>query len=133
MKTYLHLTTLIFVACLLFSFAACEEKDFSGWREKNELEMSNLRKEIEKMSNQVSCENPADWKFVAIGSKPCGGAAGYIAYSNKINEALFLEKVAIFNQKQQAFNVKWNLISDCMALLPPKSIDCVNGKPKLVY
>lgn len=133
MKTYLYQTVLIFVSILILSFASCEEKDFSSSKEKDELEMSNLRREIDKMSNQVSCENPADWKFVAIGSKPCGGANGYITYSNKIDEALFLEKVAMFNQKQQAFNVKWNLISDCMALLPPKSIECVNGKPKLVY
>lgn len=133
MKAYLYQTKLIFASILVFSFASCEEKDFSSSKEKDELEMSNLRREIDKMSNQLSCENAADWKFVAIGSKPCGGANGYIAYSSKINEALFLEKVAMFNQKQRAFNVKCNLISDCMALLPPKSIECVNGKPKLVY
>lgn len=133
MKTYLYQTALIFASILVFSFAGCEEKDFSSSKEKDELEMSNLRREIDKMSNQVGCENSVDWKFVAIGSKACGGATGYVAYSNRINEALFLEKVAMFNQKQKAFNVKWNLVSDCMALLPPKSIECVNGKPQFVY
>ena len=133
MKTYLHQIFFALSTIIVFSFAGCEEKDFSSSRESDEQEMSSLRKEIDKMAEQVSCDNSADWKFVAIGSKACGGATGYIAYSVKIDEALFLKKVAMFNQKQKAFNVKWNMMSDCMAPAPPKTIECVNGKPKLVY
>lgn len=133
MRTYLYQTCLLLSIILVFSLAGCEQKDFSSSKESDEQEMSSLRREIDKMSEQVSCNDAADWKFTAIGSKACGGTAGYVAYSTKIDETLFLKKVAMFNQKQKAFNVKWNLMSDCLAPNPPKSIECINGKPKLVY
>lgn len=133
MKTYLPQKMIILATILAFSFCGCEEKDFSSSRQDDELEMSNLRKEIDKMSEQISCDNSVDWKFTGIGSKACGGVVGYVAYSTKIDETLFLQKVAMFNQKQKAFNVKWNLISDCMAPVSPKSVECNNGKPQFVY
>lgn len=131
MKQYLFI--LLLFTALLFTFVACEKEDFYNTKSDDLQEMSSLRKEIDKLSEQVACENGVDWKFTAIGAKGCGGAAGYIAYSTKIDEALFLKKVALYNQKQKAFNVKWNIISDCAVPAPPKSIDCVSGKPKFVY
>lgn len=133
MKPYLYQTFLFLSTIMVLTFAGCEEKDFSSSKESDEQEMSSLRREIDKMSEQVNCDNGADWKFTGIGSKACGGLTGYVAYSTKIDETLFLKKVAMFNQKQKAFNVKWNLMSDCLAPNPPKSIECINGKPKLVY
>lgn len=133
MRLNLNQLIIAFSLVVAVCFAGCEEKDFKSSREDDELEMSNLRKEIDKMSEQVNCDNAVEWKFTAIGSKSCGGPTAYVAYSTKIDEALFLKKVAIYNQKQKAFIVKWSLISDCMILTPPKSIECVNDKPKLVY
>lgn len=124
---------LAIVILLLLCLAGCEQKDFYSSKEDDEQEMSTLRREIDKLTEQVSCEQASDWKFVPIGSKPCGGATGYVAYAAKIDEPLFLKKVAIYTQKQKAFNVKWSLASDCAIQSPPKSIECVNGKPKFVY
>lgn len=133
MKTYLYQTALIFASILVFSFASCEKKYFSNSREEDELELSNLRKEIDKMSNQVSCENAAEWKFTAIGAKACGGPASYVAYSSKIDENSFLKTVSDYTQKQKTFNAKWDVASDCMFVTAPKGVECVSGKPKFVY
>lgn len=134
MKTNLFakgLITLIF--SLLFTIFACKQEDLYSSKEKDEEELRMLRAEIQKMSDQVSCDNPADWKIAPIGAKSCGGASGFAIYSVNIDTNLFLQKVADYNNKQKAFNVKWNLVSDCSSIIAPKSIICENGRPKMVY
>ncbi|WP_148042753.1 hypothetical protein [Pedobacter jejuensis] len=97
------------------------------------MELKLLMSDILKMSDQISCDNAADWRIVPIGAKGCGGASSFIAYSAKIDTALFLQKVEQYTQKEKAFNEKWKLYSDCALIIAPKRIECVNGKPKLVY
>lgn len=134
MKTNLlakSLTVLIFST--LFTISSCKQEDLYSSKEKDEKELSSLRAEIQKMSEQVSCNNASDWKIVPIGAKACGGADGFVAYSINIDTSLFLQKVADYNNKRKAFNVKWSIGSDCSIIVGPKSITCDNGKPKLVY
>lgn len=118
---------------LFCTISGCEEKDFTSTLAEDKEEVAALRNEIDKISNQVSCENAGDWKIAPIGSKACGGAGAFIPYSTKIDVNDFLKKVAMFTDKQKAFNVKWGSISDCSLITPPKSVECVGGKPKLVY
>jgi hypothetical protein len=133
MKPYLYQTVIIFASILVFSFTSCEKEDFYNTREEDQEEMSVLKREIDKLAGQFSCENASEWKFTPIGTKACGGAGAYIAYSTKIDEAAFLKKVALYTQKQNALNVKWGYISDCALVVAPKSVECVNGKPQFVY
>ncbi len=127
MKSY------ILVALLAFTFIGCEVDQTSRNQEEEQQELITLRNELERVSAEFTCDNAAGWKFTAVGAKACGGATSYVAYSTKIDETLFLQKVALYTEKQKAFNKKWNIVSDCMAMVPPKSIECVSGKPKFVY
>ncbi|TKC05478.1 hypothetical protein FA048_17265 [Pedobacter polaris] len=122
----------LLIVSLFFVVNGCEEKDLYN-RKQEDKEITALKKEIENIANQHTCENAGEWKFTAIGSKACGGPTGYIAYAVKIDEAEFLEKVALYTEKQKAYNVKWDVASDCMFVMPPKGIECVDGKPKFVY
>ncbi|MEJ5992931.1 hypothetical protein WG904_00780 [Pedobacter sp. Du54] len=128
MKPFLVLPIL-----LLLCLAACEKGVFSSSKQKDLEELANLKKDIDEWSSKVECTNAADWKFTPLGDKACGGPTGYVAYSTKIDEAEFLKKVKDYTDKQKAFNLKWDMVSDCMFMVPPKSIECVDGKPKLVY
>lgn len=92
-------------------------------------EMQNLKSEIITLSQSEKCSNATDWKSVGLGVKACGGPVEYIAYSNKIDEAKFLEKVNLYNQKSTEYNKKYNLVSDCMLVVQPENIVCENGKP----
>ncbi|WP_312822329.1 hypothetical protein [Epilithonimonas sp.] len=92
-------------------------------------EMQNLKSEILALSQSENCSNATDWKSVGLGVKACGGPVEYIAYSNKIDEAKFLEKVNLYNQKSTEYNKKYNLVSDCMLVMQPENIVCENGKP----
>ena len=96
-------------------------------------EMENLTSEILAISKSEKCTNGSDWKTVGLGVKACGGPVSYIAYSAKIDEAKFLEKVNLYNQKSTEYNKKYNLISDCMLVMPPEKIECINGSPVFKY
>ncbi|HKO77174.1 MAG TPA: hypothetical protein VJU52_08155 [Flavobacterium sp.] len=85
------------------------------------------------MVNSTQCSNPAEWSFTAIGSKSCGGPTGFIPYSLKINVTDFLKKVEDYTKAEDAYNKKWGIISTCDIILPPTRVDCVNGKPTLMY
>jgi len=116
---------LLFVVTII---TACK-KDDEKIKEIEQKELELLKLDIQKISGSVSCENASDWQFAALGNKPCGGPVEYIAYSNKIDRALFLKIVAEYNDKSKAFNEKWDAFSDCTIVGPPKGVACVNGKP----
>lgn len=92
-------------------------------------EMDDLKSEITALANREKCTNSSDWKTVGLGVKACGGPVSYIAYSNKIDEITFLEKVDLYNQKSSEYNKKYNLVSDCMLVMQPENIVCENEKP----
>lgn len=124
---------LVFIA-FGFLFLSCNSDDSSS----KETETQNLTKMYDEiisasMVNSTPCIDPAEWSFTAIGSKACGGPASYIAYSLKINVTEFLKKVENYTNAQDAYNKKWNIISTCEMMMPPTGVDCVNGKPTLIY
>ncbi len=104
-------------------------KNFTQEIEQEEL--STLIKEIEATIAKETCSDPTDWKFTAIGSKPCGGPSSYIAYPIEIEDEI-LKKVSSFTSKQSSFNLKYGLMSDCAMVLPPAEIRCENGKAILI-
>jgi len=126
---YIYIILLSFVS---ISFTACEKTgNTSKEGEKERLE--SLYKEIDILSTSVECENAEEWAFTAIGSKACGGPTGYIAYSSKIDTEDFLKKVTLYTELQGEYNKKWNVVSDCMGLIQPSDVKCVNGKPEFIY
>ncbi len=101
-----------------------------------EEELEILKKmfaEIEALAESVVCENAEEWEYTPVGSKACGGPAGFIAYSTKIDVASFLEKVKSYTKSEDDFNKKWGIVSTCDILLPPNGIACDEGKAILLF
>jgi hypothetical protein len=123
----------LFIAFCILLFS-CNTDDSSS-KETETQNMAKMHDEIisTSMVNSTPCTNPAEWSFTAIGSKACGGPTGFIAYSLKINVTEFLKKVENYTKIQDAYNKKWGIISTCDIILPPSRVDCINGKPTLVY
>nr|WP_315258468.1 hypothetical protein [uncultured Flavobacterium sp.] len=120
---------------LSFFFFNCNNDD-SPSQESDDQNLSEMQTEIiaASMVNTTPCTNSAEWSFVAIGSKACGGPLGYIAYSLKIDVPEFLKKVENYTKAQEAYNKKWGVFSTCdMMIRPPSGIGCANGKPTLIY
>ena len=85
------------------------------------------------LSESVDCIDGNDRQFAGIGSKPCGGPTGYIAYSTAIDTADFLSRLAAYNEAVRAYNESNGLPSDCALVNPPTRIECEDGKAVLVY
>lgn len=100
-------------------------------QEREREEMTTLIKEIDAMIAKESCTDAADWKFTAVGAKPCGGPSSYLAYPKSLEKTV-LPKIAAFTSMQSAYNSKYGLMSDCAMVLPPAEIRCENGKAVLV-
>ena len=129
---------IVIIGIALLSIASCKTKksaentdtlpkDISLKPENNmaqqedRQQLTSLMREIDAIIALEPCINPADWKFTAIGAKPCGGPSSYIAYPAKL-EAQILPKIEHFTQMQSAFNKKYNLMSDCSMVMPPAGI-----------
>ena len=99
----------------------------NGLTAEESKELESLKTEITTLASSEKCSNSADWKTVGLGVKACGGPVEYIAYSIKIDEKSFLEKVDVYNQKSVEYNKTYNLMSDCMLVMQPENIVCENA------
>lgn len=126
------LSFILFAVCLILGACSNDDSDTKDNESKN---LEKMYTEIIDLSLAKSqpCTNSAEWAFTAIGSKSCGGVAGYLIYSKKINTVDFLAKVKAYTDAQVAFNTKWGINSTCEIIQPPYGVDCVDGKPKLNY
>ena len=95
-------------------------------------ELLTAQAEIIRLAESVPCTNASEWKFTPMGNKACGGPARYIAYHQSL-EREFLDLVNRFTAVQKAYNEKNNVLSDCLLVGPPRTIQCEGNKPVLVY
>lgn len=100
----------------------------------DQAQLDKLKAEIEAVISKEKCTGATtnEWKTAAMGTKACGGPKYYIAYPVKF-EAQILPKIEDYNKKEDEFNKKYAITSDCMLVTPPTSIKCVNGKAELTY
>ncbi|WP_457609531.1 hypothetical protein [Lutibacter sp.] len=129
MNVFKHiLKTIVILATI-----SCSTNSEISLEEEERLELNNLKEEIELLVSEGTCTENTTCNFIAFGSKPCGGPWSYLVFDTSINVGLLKEKVAAYNKKEAAFNIKWNIISDCSIVLPPTELACVNGKCTAVY
>lgn len=95
--------------------------------------LSEMFSEIENLTISIDCENSAEWTFTSYGSKACGGPVGFIAYSLNIDVDLFQRLIEKHREKQQEFNEKWGIMSDCSIPAQPTGVICEDGNPVLQY
>jgi len=97
----------------------------------DQAQLDKIKASIETEISKEKCVDANEWTFAPMGAKACGGPQSYVAYP-KNQEATILPKINDYTEKVKAFNQKYNIMSDCMMIMPPTSIKCVNGKAELV-
>ncbi len=130
-----HLNTIIFVIVAALTLLNCDfENDNSSLTQQEELnELIAHKSYIKSLITNTSCSENSQCGFVGLGHKPCGGHWEYLVYSSNNDTKLLLEQVAIYNLKEEAYNRKWNVVSDCAYVMPPIRVDCINNKCVAVY
>ncbi|EJL60157.1 hypothetical protein [Flavobacterium sp. CF136] len=123
-----NLSFIVFAICLIF--ASCSND------ENSQEEDSKMYDDIieASLANSQTCTNPEEWNITGIGAKGCGGYAGYIVYSKKINSDEFLAKVKKYTDAQKSHYDKESGIGyECSTAKEPTGIECIDGKPTLTY
>jgi hypothetical protein len=138
--------TPLLVLCTLFALVSCNTsknvntnlpKDISerpadeDSQKYEQAQLDKLKASIESEASGEKCTNASEWTFAPMGAKGCGGPQQYIAYPKKI-ETTILPRIEEYTQKVKAFNEKYNITSDCMMVMPPTSVKCINGKAQLI-
>ncbi|MBV8327875.1 hypothetical protein [Chryseobacterium sp.] len=97
----------------------------------DQAQLDRLKASIESEVSGEKCTDANDWTFAPMGIKSCGGPQQYIAYPKKI-ETRILPRIKEYTDKVRIFNEKYNIMSDCIMVMPPTSLKCVNGKVRLI-
>ncbi|WP_333607474.1 hypothetical protein [Arsukibacterium sp.] len=91
-----------------------------------------LRREALALIGDARADDNSQCRVAAFGHKPCGGPAGYVAYSTKDgNEGDILRKIAAYNAAAEAENMRLGRMSDCAVVTEP-AVELVGGQCKLV-
>ena len=113
------------LSILLQSFQCSDTNESPDLITAAQLEVKN--QEILTYINSFGCSESVGCNYVAFGSKPCGGPRKYLVFSNSVNLTHLKEMVSKYNELDNLRNIQTNAISDCIMLLPPNEIRCVNG------
>lgn len=110
----------------------CEDDAVSN-QESEQQALIASKKAIEDLAATSICNDTFECKFIALGSKPCGGPWSYVVYSTSIDTEKLEKMVETHNKKESDFNKKWGIFSDCAFATPPTSVNCENNTCIAVY
>ena len=129
MRLILFATTILFIVVV-----SCDSENGDNSTFEAELEQLNiLKSDIETLASSSICNEAIECKFIAFGSKPCGGPWSYLIYSTSIDTDQLENIVEDYNKKEAAFNTKWNIASDCSLTLQPTNVICENNTCVAIY
>ena len=116
---------IVALSLILQSFQCSDSEDSSG--DITTAQLETKKQEIQNYINGFSCSESVGCGFIAFGSKPCGGPRTYLLFSNSVNLTKLQEMVKIYNEMDELYNIQTGAVSDCMFVLPPTEVKCVNG------
>jgi hypothetical protein len=115
------------VACIALSVSV--DADQAG----DEAQLKALHAELVQLIGAATCINLVHCRVVALGTRPCGGAAEYLAYSNLAGqskreaiEAKAYEYTFLFEDLQRATKQ----VGTCEVLSQPRPA-CVDGRCRI--
>lgn len=84
-----------------------------------------LRAQITRLIGSAACRNDNQCRALPLGSKPCGGPEGYLAWSTEGTDVRALEAAAErYKEARRARHERLGLMSDC-AVVPEPAVRCV--------
>ena len=125
MKKSISKFILVPLFLLLFS-TQCEDDIPPFTQETEQQELATLKTEIENLANTSFCGDAFECKFIAFGSKPCGGPWGYLVYSTSIDTEELENRVERYNREEAIYNTEWGITSDCAVNNPPEKINSLS-------
>lgn len=113
---------------LLTTAMSCEEDDAPINCGQTLKVLAEYKASIESLAAQSVCGEEFECRFIAFGSKPCGGPWEFLVYTTSIDTTQLLTFVADYNQLEANYNLICNPVSDCSAPQPPTGFGCENNQ-----
>jgi len=99
----------------------------AGAASSDEEALDALHQQIIALIGEPRCENIVHCRLLALGSRPCGGPAEYLAYSSIVGRRDVLEAKAYeYGFLQEELNRARGSVGTCEVLAQPR-VACVNG------
>lgn len=118
----------LFALFLMMQSFTCAKEGDDDTNLKTSESLAVQKQEILVYINGFPCSPSIGCSSIAFGSKPCGGPWEYLIYSNAVNVVQLRTMVASYNAAEEAFNRQNGSVSDCMLVIAPPKLGCVNGK-----
>jgi len=123
MKKILKLCAIV----LLFQSFQCEDDTIPAEQSFDLVSLQQERQNILDYIATFTCDENATCNIIAFCSKACGGPQEYLVFSSTVDLDYLTEQVANYNALENAYNLTYDIVSDCMAVGPPENIGCVDG------
>lgn len=117
----------LFAVVLLFQSFQCEDDAMPTDQSFDLVTLQQEKQQILDYIATFSCNENTTCMSIAFGSKACGGPQEYLVFPSSINLDSLTEKVNNYNAMENSYNLTYNIVSDCMAVMPPENIGCING------
>jgi hypothetical protein len=115
-------------AFLAFGCGLTSAQQTSG----DEAQLEALRGEILAMIGAAPCANVVHCRLLALGTRPCGGADEYLAYSSHtVNRAVLENKALEYTLIQEDVQRAKSIAGVCVVLPEPR-LDCVDRRCRVV-
>ncbi len=106
-------------------FASCEQ--LANEAEVTQAHLEQQFTEIKSFIAKANCSTGNDCRFIAYGSKACGGPQGYLLYPAGLDEEALKKMVAKYTSAEDEYNKANGILSDCSLPNPPSKLDCEDG------
>lgn len=116
---------LIVLSLFLQSFQCSESNEVTNGI--TSLQLETKKQEIQNYINSFSCSESDGCSYIALGTKPCGGPWSYLLFSDAVDIVKLQEMVKNYNEINEQYNLQTNAVSDCMYVIPPTEVKCING------
>ncbi len=89
--------------------------------------LESMADEIYDLIGEANCDDVENCRYIAFGSKPCGGPWEYLTYSISVTDSVMLaRKVRAYYRFQDEMNHRYGYASDCSMPNNP-ILGCVEG------
>ena len=130
-------STVILCLCSLFIVLTafqCDDDDMVSFSCDDTIsQLNQMKTDIEVLVDQSICGDAFECRYIAFGSKPCGGPWSYLVYSTSIDTLQLANLVNEYNQLESDFNQECERFSDCTIENPPVSLECQDNKCIAIY
>jgi hypothetical protein len=118
---------LLFIAFHMAETTAAEE----GAAGSDAAALTELRQEIVRLIGEPRCANLVHCRVLPLGSRPCGGAGEYLAYSSiTANREVLEAKAYEYGFIQEEIQHSSGAVSTC-EMLPEPRVSCIDGRCRL--